>query len=87
MTIPLQTKTLVRQKPKYTIKNHFNLRPSARNFSTYPNHPLMPLINVHAGVSSKDIDLNSGLSLHHNPYFVHASSEGSGVPAHMRRLI
>ena len=38
------------------------------------------------GVSGKARDLNFGLSLHLHPYFVCASSEGSGESAHVRRL-
>ena len=36
----------------------------------------MPLINVHADVSSKTRGLNFGLSLNLNAYFVYAGSKG-----------
>ena len=42
----------------------------------------MPLINVHADVSSEAGGLNFGLRLHLHPYFVNASSEGSYESAH-----
>ena len=47
----------------------------------------MPLINAHAEVSSKARDIHFVLSLHLQPYFVYAISEGSGESAHMCRLI
>ena len=46
----------------------------------------MPLINAHAVVSSGARGLNFGLSLHLHPYFVYASSKGSGKSAHKGRL-
>ena len=44
-------------------------------------------LNMHAQLSSGDIYILFGLSLHLIPYFVHASSEGSGETAHMRWLV
>ena len=43
----------------------------------------MPLIKAHAEVSSEARGLNFCLSLHLHPYFMYASSEGSGGSAHM----
>ena len=45
-----------------------------------------PLMNAHTDVFSGDRGLKFGLSLHLYPYFLYASSEGSGESAHMRRL-
>ena len=45
-----------------------------------------PHLSAHAFVSSKARNLNFGLSLHLNPNFVYASSNGSGESVHMRRL-
>ena len=45
-------------------------------------HTLM----LEAVVSSEAKGINFGLVLHLRPYFVYASSEGSGKSAHMRRL-
>ena len=38
-------------------------------------------------ISSKGRGLNFGLSLHLHPYFVYASSKGSGESAYKSRLI
>ena len=46
----------------------------------------MLLINAHYVVSSNARGLNFGPRLHLHPYFVYASSEGSGESAHMHRL-
>ena len=46
----------------------------------------MLLIKAQAGVSNKARGLNFGIDLYLHPYFVNASSEGSGESAHMRRL-
>ena len=46
----------------------------------------MLLINTHADVFSQANDLKFGLNGHLYPYFVYASSEGSGELVHMRRL-
>ena len=43
----------------------------------------MSLINANADVSSEARDLNFDLSFHLHPYFVYASSEDSGEPAHI----
>ena len=46
----------------------------------------VPLINAHPDVFKEARGLYFGLSLHLHPYFMYASSEGSGESAHMRRL-
>ena len=46
----------------------------------------MPLIIAHADVSSRARGQIYGLSLHLYPYFVYASSEGSGESTHMLNL-
>ena len=46
----------------------------------------MPIINVHADVSSKASVPNFVQSIHLHPYHVCAYSEGSGECVHMRRL-
>ena len=43
----------------------------------------MPLIKAHAEVSSEARGLNFCQSLHLHPYFMYASSAGSGGSAHM----
>ena len=45
-----------------------------------------PTITSHSDISSGARSLNFGLSLDLHPYFVYASSEDSGVSAHVRRL-
>ena len=40
-----------------------------------------PPLNAHAGVSSGSRGLTVGVSLHLHPYFMYASSEGSGQSA------
>ena len=45
--------------------------------------PKMPLINMHTDVSRNDTGLIFSQSLHLHPYFVYASSEGSGVSVHI----
>ena len=47
---------------------------------------LMPLINAHADATREARGLKFGLSLHLHPYFVYASTEGSGESVHMHRL-
>ena len=54
----------------------------ARDFCTYP-YAQMPLINAHDDVSSKDSALKLGQSIYLQPYFVYASSEGSGESEHL----
>ena len=44
-------------------------------------------VQHHVQLFSKSRELNVGLSLHLHPYFVNASSEGSGKSAHLHRLI
>ena len=44
------------------------------------------LMYMYADLYSKAIGLNFDLSLHIHPYFMYASSIGSGKSAHMRRL-
>ena len=46
----------------------------------------MPLINTHAGVSSRTRGQIFCPNLHLYPYFVYASRKCSGDSAHMRRL-
>ena len=46
----------------------------------------MYLINAHSDVSNKAKGLSFVLSHHLQPYFVYASSEGSGESVHMHRL-
>ena len=41
--------------------------------------------NTHAGVSREARGVHFGFNLHLKPYFAHASSEGSGESAHIRR--
>ena len=45
-----------------------------------------PLITSHSDIPSGARSLNFSFSLHLHPYSVHASNEGSGESAHMRRL-
>ena len=47
----------------------------------------MPLINVHADVSSGARYLQFGLTLHLQLYFMYASSEGAGEFAHMHKVV
>ena len=47
----------------------------------------IPLIYTNAEVSNGARGLNFGLSLYLHPYFMDASSEGSGESGHMCRLI
>ena len=42
------------------------------------------LINTNAVEANKARGLNFGMGFHLHPYFVYASNEGSGEPAHMR---
>ena len=46
----------------------------------------MYLINAHSGISIKARGLSFVLSHHLHPYFVYASSGGSGESVHMHRL-
>ena len=50
------------------------------------SHLRKPSIKHHADISSRTRGPNFGTSLHLHPYFVYASSEGSGEYVHMRRL-
>ena len=67
---------------------HFQMK------TKYQNHDILariayaqtPQLNAHAEVFSGARGLNFGLSLHLHPYFVYASSEGSGESAQARRL-
>ena len=57
------------------------------------SHEILVLIvktlfkNKHAQLLSETIDPNFTLSLHHLPYFVYVSREGSGETVQMRRFI
>ena len=55
----------------------------------FPNlqYAQMSLINAHADISSETRGLNFGLSIYQLPYFMCASSKGSGYSAQMRRLV
>ena len=44
------------------------------------------LINTYVDTSSKARGLAFGMNVHLHPYFVHASSKGSGESEHMPRL-
>ena len=46
----------------------------------------MPLIKVHADVSSVTRNQNFGLSFHLQPNFVYVSSEGSGQSAYQEHV-
>ena len=46
----------------------------------------MPLMNTHAAVSSEARCLNSGLSLHLNPYSVYENSKDSGKSTQCREF-
>ena len=43
-------------------------------------------LNAHADISREVSNLNFGLGLHLHPYFVYATSQGSGQSLHMCRL-
>ena len=55
----------------------------ARYFCTYPCTQI-PLINVHDEVSKNASAPKLGLSIYLQPYFVYASSEGSGESEYLR---
>ena len=47
-------------------------------------HARKPPLNAHVYISSRTRGLNFGQSVHLDPYFVYASSEGSGEYAQRR---
>ena len=50
----------------------------AHEFSVIILYAHMPLMDAHAGISSKAGGLHYGLNLHLHPYYVYASREGCG---------
>ena len=54
--------------------------------SVFIEYEQMSLVNADANVSREVRGVILGQNLHLHPYFVHASSEGSGKSANMCRL-
>ena len=55
------------------------------DFGTSIAYALNYTLSAHADISSGYAILNYGFGLHLHPYFVYASSDGSGESAHLRR--
>ena len=68
------------------LGQNVELKTQAHKISVPIEYARVPLINVHANVSSAARGNNVGLSLRLHLYFVHTNSKYSGESEHMRCL-